>query len=273
MAYKTKVLITENVIQYYVYEKPIIDNYKAKRINYAKDKEGDKQEASLNRARDNLIMTIEANNTTYTKFLTLTCKDNIFDRKIFLQMFQVFRLQFKKQFGYSLKYLAILEKQFKRQKKFNLPDAPWHIHLIVFNHKKLDFSRLKKIWGKYGSLDIKKLDDRKNISLYFAKYLTKDNIKKNKKAILKSYNLKSPNVYKSLESIIPNEYTYHSTYLLYRKDKNDATIEDVNQCNFFEIRLNRKEKEACSNIQQLTTSNKNLKKISKITDTKQFHDH
>ena len=239
--YKTKIIITDNIQRYYVYKNTMPIGFKSKREDYSKSIIGEKTDKSLVRALDNFVLTVEANMTPYTKFLTLTCKDNIFDRELFLKMFNQFTKDFKREFGYSLKYLGVLEKQFKRKAKYNLIDGVWHIHLVVFNPKKLAFNRLKKIWGKYGSVFIEVVDNPHNIAIYSAKYLSKDNIEKNKKAILKSQNLKSPSIEYLPTAIIPSKITYHKHYMFaMTEDLDNLDPNQINECDMYEVRLSAK---------------------------------
>lgn len=180
--YTTKIIISGNLIQEYKYAKPIKINTNSQRENYEKKSVGDKAAKSINRTRNNMIRTINSNISKYSKFITLTPEENITDRTLFLNYFDAFRRKFQSAFNEQLKYLGVLEQQ-KR--------GAWHIHLIVFNNKKLEFSKLKSIWP-VGSVDVKRVDATDNLGRYLAKYLTKSNVELNKKAILKSRNLKEP---------------------------------------------------------------------------------
>jgi hypothetical protein len=94
-------------------------------------------------------------------------------------------------FGENLKYIGVLERQKKRGLKENNLGSI-HIHLVVFNSKKLDFDVLKRCWTS-GSVDVKLVDFTANLGVYMAKYITKDNISDfHKHLILKSKGLKKP---------------------------------------------------------------------------------
>jgi len=239
--YKTKVQTTDSLIKYWVYSKPITYDYESKRQNYEKAKEGNKRQDSLNRSRSKMIDLIDANVNYYSKFITLTLNEKYSQlaRDEFLKKFKQFQKNFKRKFNKALAYVGVLEKQFKRQKKYNLKQAPWHIHLIVFISQKLDFKILKKCWP-YGSVDIKKVDYQGNLSIYLAKYLTKDNIKLNKKAFLSSRNLKKPNVITTTEVIIPNNPTYEKSYLGFQNGKKD--LDHVMEIKYYEFRKTKTKK-------------------------------
>ena len=237
--YKRKIIVSGKLIQQYDYIKPISSGYVKARENYEKATDGEKHYKSLNRARNNMVRTINSNITKYSKFITLTVKENITDRDIFLKYFKNFRRNFKNNFNEPLKYLGVLEQQ-KR--------GAWHIHLVVFNNQKLDFQLLKKCWT-VGSVDIKLIDSVNNIGRYLAKYLTKEHVELNKKAILKSRNLKKPieitvlkdDDLKMIASLTENlkphfmsewvimNYEYYIT-----KDTDDIDINKLNQCRFTE---------------------------------------
>jgi len=236
--YKTKVIRTPNLIQFYCYGEPITKDYESIRDDYNKSDDGLKQQKSLDRARNNLIMTIESNLTKYTKMLTLTFAENLHDRNQAFTNFKIFKQQFKKEFGYPLKYVAITEPQKRRQKKYKEKYPTIHFHIIVFNDKKLPFNRLKKLWGKYGSLYINVVDSIENVSIYLAKYLTKDNLDLNKKALTKSRNLKEPITDYYTEYIIPKNYSYSNYYSIPRYDKQGKIIDEV-LVQMFEIRVNK----------------------------------
>ena len=239
--YKTKVQTTDSLIKYWVYSKPITYDYESKRQNYQKAKEGLKRQDSLNRSRSKMIDLIDANVNYYSKFITLTLNDSYksVDRNQLIEMFKTFKKYFKRKFKKSISYVGVIEKQFKRQKKYNLDKAPLHIHLIVFITQKLDFKTLKKCWP-YGSIDIKKVDDNANLSIYIAKYLTKENVKLNKKAFISSRNLQKPSCYNSTDIIIPDNATYENTYLGFQNGIKD--IDHVMQVKYFEVRRSKLDK-------------------------------
>ena len=160
------------------------------RTIFQKSTEGQKHKKSLYRTRSNLIDTINANITPYSKLLTLTCSDDCLDRKVFLERFCVFRKYFQRKFGITMKFVGITERQKERGKKYGNIGS-WHIHLAVFMDKYLDFKVLKQCWI-YGSIEIHRINNEEGTARYMAKYLTKDELELNEKSILKSYDLKTP---------------------------------------------------------------------------------
>jgi len=236
--YKTKIQYNDNLIKYWVYSRPITYDYDSKRENYDKAMEGEKRQDSINRSRSQLIDLIDSNVNYYSKFITLTLNDDYknVSRKEFMELFKIFKINFKRKFGYSYSYVAVLEKQYERQKKYNLESPPLHLHSISFNSKKLDYKTLKSCWP-YGSIDIKKVDKQENLSIYLAKYLTKESIELNKKAFLSSRNLKKPNVVTTTDFIIPNNATYSSQYLGFQNGIQD--LDHVLIINYYEVRRSK----------------------------------
>lgn len=236
MSYERKIVISGKLIQVYNYIKPIQTGFVSNRENYEQSDESTTSKKSLNRTRNIMIRTIQSNVTKYTKFITLTTKENVTCRETFLKYFNNFRRNFKNNFNEPLKYMGVLENQ-KR--------GAYHIHLVVFNTKKLEFTKLKEIW-KYGSVDIKLVDSVDNIGRYLAKYLTKENIEIKKKAVFKSRNLKEPleltftgkeNLKQTAElykDIIPHfEENWFITAGAY-DDNGNLDINKVNHCEFKE---------------------------------------
>lgn len=194
MKYKHKYIITQGKIRHYEYSMPMAKDYEREEKIQRKGKNLNttKSTRSINRVKDNLVLTIQANVKEYSKFITLTTTTPCLDREQFLTYFKIFKQNFQKNFGCSLAYVGVLERQKKRGKKEG-NEGSIHAHLVVFNNQKLDFKLLKKCWGAYGSIDIKKVDSHENLGVYMAKYLTKDSLSEfNKKLILKSRNLKKP---------------------------------------------------------------------------------
>jgi len=240
MPYIQKQIITDTLIRVITYMNFVPSGYKANRDEelYQKAKTGEKRKSSINRAKDDLALTIAANVTKRSKFITLTVKDNILDREKFLQLFNTFRNNAKKYLGYKLEYVAVTETQKKRGKKNNDSGA-WHIHMVVFNvPQKLDIADFNSKCWKYGNVNIKQVKQHWQLFKYLTKYLSKDELELNKKAVLKSRGLEQPTVITAYEAFDTKDLgspDFHDTYLLYHgdleKDKHNNVfdIEKVNQ--------------------------------------------
>jgi hypothetical protein len=203
-SYMTKTIITGDRIKHWQYTSPIYRKNNRPNDNefnkftpiQEKQEKQEKQRTkfSLNQSRNNLFDTIETNKTKYTKILTLTTKQPVLQREEFIQIFRLFRERFQRFYKVKLKYIGIIERQTERGKK-EKNIGSLHIHIIIFMDQYFPFKELKKLWRNYGSLDIKKVDN-KGMAKYLAKYLTKQNVENihesGTKTIFKSQGLKKP---------------------------------------------------------------------------------
>jgi len=233
--FKTEIKIIADILQKRIYHKPVPYDYDSERDNYDKSTKGHKSKKSLNRAKSSIIDIVNCNVGKYSKFITLTLnrENENATREELIEYFKYFKKQYKKHFKEYFKYLGVIEKQFKRKKKYNLENAPLHFHLVVFNEKKLDFQTLKKCWP-YGSIDIKKIDSVYNLGIYIAKYLTKESLQLNSKAYFTSRNIKKPIIYKDQDAhIINDNYTFCNEYNIYFNDKDGQAL-DANKVYFYE---------------------------------------
>ena len=96
-----------------------------------------KRSDNLSRARKKIFSIVNANLTSHTKFLTLTCRENILDYSKIKRMFTTF-VQAMKREGFKLRYLGVLEHQLERGKK-NGDSGAYHIHLVIFNDEYIPF--------------------------------------------------------------------------------------------------------------------------------------
>jgi hypothetical protein len=213
-SYMTKTIITGDRLKHLQYTTPIYRNNRKPNDDeirfkpILREKNDNKRSSfSLNRSRNDLFDTIETNKTKYTKILTLTTRQPILERQQFIQLFRLFRERFQRFYKVKMKYIGIIERQTERGKKEN-NSGSLHIHLIIFMDQYFPFKELKKLWTNYGSLDIKKVDN-KGMAKYLAKYLTKQNVENihesGTKTIFKSQGLKKPTIYYDAKI---NKYLY-----------------------------------------------------------------
>ena len=230
MLYRCKVVTAGNKQQFFNYTKPQFRDYKTIRSSYEKSMDGDKRDDNLQRARNEMILKIDCNVTPNSKFMTLTFANPVLDRKEAFAKFKQFTKDFKKLFGYPLKYVLVAERQKKRGLKEG-NDGSWHFHLVVFNERKLPFKDLKSIWGKYGSIDIKKIDYSHKLGVYMAKYLSKEVMEINKKGYTSSQGLIHPTIEYLPHNYSPESFAdYQNTYTLYNPDDENT----INLCSFKE---------------------------------------
>ena len=136
--------------------------------------ETEKRKDNLFRARAKIRDIVWANESQYTKFVTLTyanaCLDVVKCRHD-LQMF----VQSMRRMGYDMKYLYVLEHQRKRGAKEG-NEGSLHVHMVLFLDQKIKLDDLRRAWPHCPEPDIKRVKQIKNLGAYVCKYLTKDNL-------------------------------------------------------------------------------------------------
>lgn len=231
--YRCKVVTAGNKQQIYNYTEPQRRDYTNEKKNYDKKDIGEKRQDSLTRTRNKMVLMIDANVNQFTKLVTLTFAKTMLDREQAEKAFKHFLKSFKREFGYSLKYLRVTEHQTKRGIKEG-NEGSLHFHLVVFNPAKIDFKRLHSIWSAYGSIDIKLIRNPNDVGRYLAKYLTKDNILINKKGYTRSRNLIEPTVEYLSANFYPEvKADYSNAYIVYQANP-QKTRETF--CFFYEYR-------------------------------------
>lgn len=231
--YNYKFIHTNSYTEIYMYETTISAEGKksASRLSKEENKKSEKEQERINlkrmqktrkQAKADLVRLIDTNFCNNTSFITLTCKENITDRKEFNNMFHKFITRMNYHFlstkKRELKYIAVLEQQER---------GAFHIHMLVFDIKYLPYEKLQKVWG-HGFVWINKvshLDSVSNVGRYVAKYMEKglgqellEN--KHKKSFYASNNLRKPVISKvyleddNLDSFLEDrEIVYESEYL------------------------------------------------------------
>ncbi len=188
MSYTVKLIETPYLIRQITYQKPVPQVSK-QRDTYEKNIQGTKLDRSIQRTKDTLALTIQCNVQRYSKFITFTTRELI-PRSEFLKRWNTFTKYFYREYGYRIKYSAVMETQ-KR--------GAWHIHCMAYNlTHKLDIKRLCELWQPkhtdYNSVDVKVIDSHLNAFKYVIKYLTKEEVQINKKAVLNSHKLEQPTI-------------------------------------------------------------------------------
>lgn len=247
--FDTKLVINQTSFRCYQYKHYLKYGMIRSRSSYSKSERvfGPRTNASLSRTRNHIYDIINCNVAPYTKFMTLTFRENVQDFCIAGKAINHFLLNFKRQFGFSLKYIKIIEFQ-KR--------GAIHYHFVIFNTPKLEFEYLKKSWSQYGSVDIKVIDKPKNVSRYVAKYVSKDllQVPSNKRIWTCSRGLKRPLImrlfsedYKVQDfskffidniSVIPTfKRFYPVNYTFYESGKKPVEVKNFATYTFFEYAL------------------------------------
>lgn len=211
-------IINDDFIRTIEYDYPMKRDYIPTRKDYTKAKNGIKSDKSLYRTRNEIKNIIDSNINKYSKFITLTFKEDIKDREIALDRFKNFTKRYKYHYGESLKYLGVMELQngsVRHGKTKETARNVWHFHIVVFNERKLNLKEFDRDIWQNGHCNTKKIDSTDNIGRYLMKYITKEQaymednkilIGLHKKNILRSQGLKKPLVlydYKELRN--PND--------------------------------------------------------------------
>lgn len=159
---------------------------------------------SMFRAKKNLTCIINTNIYQYKDsygryyppvFLTLTFKEDIRKQKEANKIFTLFikklNYEITKEKTNILKYSVVIEFQDKTR------EGVIHYHAILYNLPFIRKEKLEKLWGK-GFLNVKKIDNVKNIARYITKYMAKnfeDTRLDKHKRYFSSRGLIKPNVY------------------------------------------------------------------------------
>lgn len=241
--YKTKLILSGNHLQIYEYQTDIetMSDHNPIRQNYEKSTEGIRRNDSVYRTRNNIVRLVETNKTPYTKMITLTVADPDTTYSDFDKYLKTFYRQFNRVIGQPLKAIIVIEGQVKRQKRYNLKQAPPHAHIVVFNDLFISPKTLKRLW-KHGNHDIHKLKKVRNVGRYIAKYITKQTLLLNKKGYRTTHNLLRPTTAPTVATIPDSiDVNYSDTFTLYygdiQSDKHDNRVnfDKFNQCHFREI--------------------------------------
>lgn len=217
--YDKKVIIAGNVIEVYEYEKSVHFGYKDTRKNSkgrgsiasADDKEKNREKV-LSRARKDLRRIINCNIQKYSKFLTLTFKDNVQDLDYANNEFKNFIKRLNYHYGIKIKYTAVIEFQ-KR--------GAIHYHCILYNLvQKINVQELQEIW-KHGFIKINSIDNVDNVGAYVCKYMTKTDDDRllgrkmyfNSRGLNKPQEIKEPDLIAQLQRSLLNQAPkYENTF-------------------------------------------------------------
>ena len=217
-SYLKKVIVSGNVVEVYDYEKPIIagysvkDHYKRGRCFEASEEDKQINRGKVfNRAKRDIRRLVNCNIGEFSKFVTLTFRENITDLKVANYEWKKFKQRLETKIGYKLQYLVVIEFQ-KR--------GAIHYHCVMFNLPYIQNNKLQEIWGN-GFVKINNIDNVDNVGAYVCKYMTKtdDDRLLGQKMYFSSRGLEKPVEIKekarveTLASALPaSSLTYSSTF-------------------------------------------------------------
>ena len=226
------------VIEVYEYENPILEGYKdtkrsgvCGRSSAATDDDKEKNRVKVyNRAKRTVKRLINTNIGEYSKFVTLTFKDNITDIKIANYEFKKFKQRLERYLKHKLQYVAVIEFQ-KR--------GAIHYHVVMFNAPYIKVSKLRQIW-RNGFVKINKIDNVDNVGAYVCKYMTKascnDDRLKGQKMYFSSRGLEKPIEVKDKEKVENLAVALPSDYLTYE----NKFVNDYNTIIYKQYNLNKR---------------------------------
>ena len=170
-SYNMKCVISGDVIEVYQYEQPVIYGYKdskkknkGRSVAASSDDKDVNREKVLSRARKDLRRLINSNIQKYSKFLTLTFRDNVQDLDYANNEFKKFIKRLNYHYGIKVKYSVVIEFQQR---------GAIHYHVILYNLvQKVDVGTMEDIW-RHGFIKINSIDNVDNVGAYVCKYMTK----------------------------------------------------------------------------------------------------
>ena len=159
-----KAILSGDVIEVMNYDEPVVYGYKCK-YNKGKVKTTNKKRSdNINKSKMTLRRLINANVNKFSKFVTLTYRENMQDISQAKLDFKRFIQRYKRKYNVKLKYVYVIEFQ-KR--------GAVHFHVVFFNMPFVDVNKLSRIWG-HGFVKINRINGVDNVGAYVVKYMSKD---------------------------------------------------------------------------------------------------
>lgn len=231
MKYKTKVIISGNIVERYTYEKTVFTgkdrtvfkSYSTEKREYEEDERAMRDEKnlrdSLRRTQNTLRRTVNSNIGKWgekEKFLTLTFAEHLTEQAETNKLFTSFVKKlsysiFKKESG--LKYVCVVER---------MANGRIHYHVLFFNLPFVPEDELARIWG-HGFVKINAIDNVDNVGAYVVKYMSKTavgNSEKSAKEKDKKLYFVSRGLHKPMEYADGNEeHAKHIATFLHEMDE------------------------------------------------------
>lgn len=146
-----------------------VSNHKPK----SRGEDNEKRIDNMYRARATIRDIIWANQSKYTKFITLTYAKTCLDVRKVRRDITTF-VQAMRRMGYEMRYLYVLEHQKERGTKEGNAGSI-HVHMVLFVDTLIDLDDLRKAWPHCPHPDIKNVRKIRNLGAYVCKYITKEN--------------------------------------------------------------------------------------------------
>ena len=196
-----KAILSGDIVEVMNYEEPVVYGYKGKCKGKVKTT-NKKRSDNINKSKMTLRRLINVNVNKFSKFVTLTYKDNMQDVSRAKLDFKRFIQRYKRKCNISLKYVYVIEFQ-KR--------GAIHFHVVFFNMPFLDVNKLSEIWN-HGFVKVNRIKDVDNVGAYVVKYMSKDLIdsRLNGRDLYgRSRDLKSPVVITDEKKILALQHKYY----------------------------------------------------------------
>lgn len=181
MKYKEKLIISGDIIEHFIYEKPMECDYKIldKERSLGRQNDASDEQKILNRykvqqrAKTQLRRLINANAWQWLdskgrpfppKFVTLTFAENITNLKEANPEYKNFIKRLNYYIGYGVQYNVVVEFQNR---------GAVHYHVVFYNIPYIPAQKLSELWGQ-GFIKINQIKDVDNVGAYVSKYMGKD---------------------------------------------------------------------------------------------------
>jgi len=218
-SYVKKAVISGDIVEVYEYKKAILQGYDIKEYHGCgrgfQATEEDKhinRKKTLQRARRDLRRLINCNIAEYSKFVTLTFREDVRNIRMANYDFKKFKQRLETRIGHKLQYACVPD--FTKEGRI-------HYHCVFFNLPYVKNKELRAIW-RNGYVKINKIDNVDNVGAYVCKYMTKDKDDPRllgQKMYFSSRGLKKPVEIKKEEEVDnlavalpPSALTYETTF-------------------------------------------------------------
>ena len=238
-SYNKKAVISGDIVEIYEYEKEVLQGYsdtrKTVKGRQARADDEDRKEnrkKTLHRARRDLRRLVNCNIAEYSKFVTLTFREDVKNVKMANYDFKKFKQRLETRIGHKLQYVCVIE--FTKAGRI-------HYHCVMFNLPYIKNKELATIW-RNGYVKINKIDSVDNVGAYVCKYMTKDGDDERlygQKMYFSSRGLKKPVEIKKEEEVCNLAVALPPSALTYEK----VFQSEYNSVHYRQYNINRRPKE------------------------------
>ena len=171
-SYNKKAVISGDIVEIYEYKNDVLEGYsdtrktvKGRQSRASDEDRKENRKKTLHRARRDLRRLVNCNIEEYSKFVTLTFREDVRDVKKANYEFKKFKQRLETRIDKKLQYVCVIEF---------MQNGRVHYHCVFFNLPYIRNKDLKAIW-RNGYVKINKIENVDNVGAYVCKYMTKDN--------------------------------------------------------------------------------------------------